>query len=166
MLSAMIFGGSFWRRTPRFVMTFLTSFARTLHVFLNLSGQTAPQNVPPPEINVSLLRKNLSCLKLMTVAFGKKMPIGCPMRRENLGVVRHFPAVPLCTAGHNDLLRPPLWYTCQKIQIDDTVITKTKPSSKAKCPTEGTGWHYSHLEGKIVYGYQVHAVIASIVHVK
>lgn len=45
--------------------------------------------------------------------------------------------------------------------IDDTVITKTKPSSQAKRPTEGTGWHYSHLEGKVVYGYQVHAAIAS-----
>ena len=45
--------------------------------------------------------------------------------------------------------------------IDDTVIPKTKPSSKAKHPTEGTGWHYSHLEGKTVYGYQVHAAIVS-----
>ncbi len=47
------------------------------------------------------------------------------------------------------------------ISIDDTVITKTKPSSKAKHPTEGTGWHYSHLEGKVVYGYQVHAAMVS-----
>ena len=47
------------------------------------------------------------------------------------------------------------------ISIDDTVIPKTKPSSKAKRPTEGTGWHYSHLEGKVVYGYQVHAAIIS-----
>ncbi len=47
------------------------------------------------------------------------------------------------------------------ISIDDTVITKTKPSSKAKHPTEGTGWYYSHLEGKVVYGYQVHAAIVS-----
>ncbi len=47
------------------------------------------------------------------------------------------------------------------ISIDDTVIPKTKPSSKAKHPTEGTGWHYSHLEGKVVYGYQVHAAIVS-----
>jgi len=38
------------------------------------------------------------------------------------------------------------------ISIDDTVITKTKPSSKAKHPTEGTGWYYAHLEGKIIYG--------------
>ena len=47
------------------------------------------------------------------------------------------------------------------VSIDDTVISKTKPSSKAKRPTEGTGWHYSHLEGKVVYGYQVHAAIVS-----
>ena len=26
---------------------------------------------------------------------------------------------------------------------------------------EGAGWHYSHLEGKKVYGYQIHAAIAS-----
>ena len=36
------------------------------------------------------------------------------------------------------------------VSIDDTVLTKTPPSSKAKHPTEGTGWHYSHLEGKVV----------------
>jgi len=47
------------------------------------------------------------------------------------------------------------------ISIADTVIAKMKPSSKAKQPTDGTGWHYSHLERKIVYGYQVHAVIVS-----
>ena len=47
------------------------------------------------------------------------------------------------------------------VSIDDTVISKTKPSSQAKRPTEGTGWHYSHLEGKVVYGYQVHAAIVS-----
>ncbi len=47
------------------------------------------------------------------------------------------------------------------ISIDDTVAPKTKPSSKAKRPTEGAGWHYSHLEGKVVYGYQVHAAIVS-----
>jgi len=47
------------------------------------------------------------------------------------------------------------------INIDDTVITKTKPSSKAKHPTKGTRWYYSHLEGKVVYGYQVHAAIVS-----
>lgn len=54
--------------------------------------------------------------------------------------------------------------TCQTpvfVSIDDTVIPKTKPSSKAKRPTEGTGWHFSHLEGKQVYGYQVHAAIVS-----
>ena len=45
------------------------------------------------------------------------------------------------------------------ISIDDTVLPKTVPSSKAKRPTEGTGWHYSHLEGKVVYGHQVHAAI-------
>lgn len=47
------------------------------------------------------------------------------------------------------------------VSIDDTVIPKTRPSSKAKRPTEGAGWHYSHLEGKVVYGHQIHAVLAS-----
>ena len=31
------------------------------------------------------------------------------------------------------------------LSIDDTVIEKKKPSSQAKRPMEGTGWHYSHL---------------------
>ena len=47
------------------------------------------------------------------------------------------------------------------VSIDDTVLPKTAPSSKAKRPTEGAGWHYSHLEGKVVYGHQVHAAIIS-----
>ena len=45
------------------------------------------------------------------------------------------------------------------ISADDTVLPKTVPSSKAKRPTQGAGWHYSHLEGKVVYGYQIHAAI-------
>ncbi|MDE7245297.1 MAG: hypothetical protein K2O18_15180 [Oscillospiraceae bacterium] len=47
------------------------------------------------------------------------------------------------------------------VSIDGTVISKPKPSSKAKRPTEGSGWHYSHLGGKVIYGYQVHAAIVS-----
>lgn len=45
------------------------------------------------------------------------------------------------------------------VSIDDTVLPKIVPSSKAKRPTEAAGWHYSHLERKVVYGYQVHAAI-------
>ena len=41
------------------------------------------------------------------------------------------------------------------LSIDDTVIEKKKPSPRAKRPMEGTGWHYSHLAGKQVFGYQV-----------
>ena len=41
------------------------------------------------------------------------------------------------------------------LSIDDTVIEKKKPSSRAVRPMVGTGWHYSHLEGKQVFGYQV-----------
>ena len=47
------------------------------------------------------------------------------------------------------------------ISIDDTVVPKKKPSSRAAHPMEGTDWHYSHLEGKKVYGYQIHAAIVS-----
>lgn len=41
------------------------------------------------------------------------------------------------------------------LSIDDTVIEKKKPSSRATRAMEGTGWHHSHLEGKQVFGYQV-----------
>ncbi len=41
------------------------------------------------------------------------------------------------------------------LSIDDTVIEKKPPSSRAKRPMEGTGWHYSHLKRKQVFGYQV-----------
>ena len=47
------------------------------------------------------------------------------------------------------------------LSIDDTVVAKKKPSSRAVRPTEGTGWHYSHLEKKQVYGFQMHAAIVS-----
>ena len=46
--------------------------------------------------------------------------------------------------------------------IDDTVIEKKIPSSRAKRPMEGTGWHYSHLKGKPVFGYQVFGANLSI----
>lgn len=48
------------------------------------------------------------------------------------------------------------------LSIDDTVIEKKKPSSRAKRPMEGTGWHYSHLEGKQVFGYQVFGANISV----
>ena len=48
------------------------------------------------------------------------------------------------------------------LSIDDTVIAKKKPSSRAKRPMEGTGWHYSHLEGKQVFGYQVFGANISV----
>lgn len=48
------------------------------------------------------------------------------------------------------------------LSIDDTVIEKKKPSSQAKRPMEGTGWHYSHLEGKQVFGYQVFGADISV----
>jgi hypothetical protein len=37
---------------------------------------------------------------------------------------------------------------------DDTVSEKTKPSSKAKCPTQKCVFVYSHLKKKQVYGHQ------------
>jgi hypothetical protein len=40
-------------------------------------------------------------------------------------------------------------------KIDDTISEKKPPSSKAVNPTEGTGWHYSHLEKEMVYGHQI-----------
>lgn len=43
--------------------------------------------------------------------------------------------------------------------IDDTVLEKTKPSSKAKNPSEKCGYHHSHTKGIRVYGYQVVIVL-------
>jgi Transposase DDE domain len=42
---------------------------------------------------------------------------------------------------------------------DDTISKKTKPSSQAQSPMELTGFHHSHLEGKVVYGHQVQATV-------
>ena len=46
-----------------------------------------------------------------------------------------------------------------EVIIDDTVLEKTKPSSKAKNPSEKCGYHHSHTNGKRVYGYQVVIVL-------
>lgn len=43
--------------------------------------------------------------------------------------------------------------------LDDTIAEKTKPSSKAKKPTEGCGYHHSHLKKKLVYGHQIVCVL-------
>jgi hypothetical protein len=40
------------------------------------------------------------------------------------------------------------------IIIDDTICEKTKPSSKAKQPIYGCGFHKSHLKNAFVYGQQ------------
>ena len=42
---------------------------------------------------------------------------------------------------------------------DDTVCKKTKPSSQAQRPIEQADFHYSHLEGKSVWGHQVQATL-------
>ena len=43
--------------------------------------------------------------------------------------------------------------------IDDTICEKTKPSSKAKQPIYGCGFHRSHLKNEIVYGHQFVAAV-------
>jgi hypothetical protein len=45
------------------------------------------------------------------------------------------------------------------VVMDDTIAEKTKPSSKAKRPIAGCGFHYSHLKKKKVYGHQVVCVL-------
>ncbi len=47
------------------------------------------------------------------------------------------------------------------IIIDDTVSSKTKPSSKAKHPIEDAYFHFSHLKRKTDYGHQAIAVMLS-----
>ena len=46
------------------------------------------------------------------------------------------------------------------VSVDGTVLSKTKPSLKAKRPMQGAGWHYSHPEGKATCGHQIHAAMA------
>lgn len=45
--------------------------------------------------------------------------------------------------------------------IDDTISSKTKPSSKAKHPIEAAYFHFSHLKKKQDYGHQAVAVMLS-----
>ena len=47
------------------------------------------------------------------------------------------------------------------MSFDDTVNPKTKPSSRAKRPMQGTAFHHSHLLGKSVWGHQVQAAMVS-----
>jgi len=47
------------------------------------------------------------------------------------------------------------------VSFDDTVNPKTKPSSRAKRPIQGTSFHHSHLLGKSVWGHQVQATMVS-----
>jgi|GEM_PF-2402586 len=47
------------------------------------------------------------------------------------------------------------------LKINDTISEKKQPSSKAQRPTEGTGWHYSHLSGGYVFGHQIFASTVS-----
>jgi hypothetical protein len=39
--------------------------------------------------------------------------------------------------------------------LDDTISQKTKPSLQAQSPTAACGFHFSHTDGKSVYGHQV-----------
>ena len=45
--------------------------------------------------------------------------------------------------------------------IDDTIASKTKPSSKAKHPIEAASYHFSHLKRKQDYGHQAVGIMLS-----
>ena len=45
--------------------------------------------------------------------------------------------------------------------MDDTISSKTKPSSQALHPIEDAYFHQSHLKGKQDYGHQAVAVMLS-----
>ena len=45
--------------------------------------------------------------------------------------------------------------------VDDTISSKTVPSSKAELPIEAADFHFSHLKGKSDYGHQAIAVLLS-----
>ena len=45
--------------------------------------------------------------------------------------------------------------------VDDTISSKTVPSSKAEFPIESADFHFSHLKGKSDYGHQAIAVLLS-----
>ena len=45
--------------------------------------------------------------------------------------------------------------------IDDTILSKTVPSSKSKHPIEGAYFHFSHLKKKQDYGHQAVSVMLS-----
>ena len=45
--------------------------------------------------------------------------------------------------------------------VDDTISSKTKPSSRALHPIEDAYFHQSHLKGKQDYGHQAAAVMLS-----
>ena len=47
------------------------------------------------------------------------------------------------------------------VSFDDTINPKTKPSSQAKRPMQGTSFHHSHLLNKDVWGHQVQATMVS-----
>jgi Transposase DDE domain len=52
------------------------------------------------------------------------------------------------------------------IIIDDTISEKTKPSSKAKKPTQKAKFHQSHLKNKTVYGHQIVIVLLQCGRIK
>ena len=45
--------------------------------------------------------------------------------------------------------------------VDDTIFSKTVPSSKARHPIDSAYFHYSHLKGKSDYGHQAISVLLS-----
>ena len=45
--------------------------------------------------------------------------------------------------------------------VDDTISSKTKPSSKAMHPIESAGFHFSHLKMKRDYGHQAIGIMLS-----
>ncbi len=123
-----------------------------------------------PTENICILITSLTIVSMNTVRphiSRLRNKCGQEKRRNyNLGAEGH--RVPQVTKKKELPVCPfdPSNFPCQ-MEMDPIILQEAKPQRRtqeiivASCAKGNTGWHYSHLEGKIVHGYQVHAAIVS-----
>ena len=75
-----------------------------------------------------------------------EMPLSCGIRRETV------------TRIYEESKRSGKPVLCI---VDDTIASKTIPSSEAEHPIESAYFHYSHLKGKADYGHQAVCILLS-----
>lgn len=91
---------------------------------------------------------SLSCSNKHRTSFGYFLSHGAWQASMLWKSLQKFVSQAICSLSENN---DAPWFAI----YDDTIVVKSKPSSRATQPTAAASFHFSHLEHKTVFGHQI-----------